>query len=214
MKKIIIALFCCVALVGCTSTKYFSGGARDNGPLIFGDEYELSNLSEISLDGKAFWGIPITSKSIKETRNKSGLIFNFNGINISKSSKILPIISLVGYTAGIGYGLNQLFGTKEVSQGGSYAAQWSDQYFVTKPRLPLIPAMLIALPIAGTVNNFTYGNSALGAGGSALNYKLLSENPEIDVFFYPKYSVYKKQGFWTQKATVTASVKGAKLKMK
>ena len=213
MKKYIL-LFSLVSLIGCTSTKYFSGGARDNGPLIFGDEYELSNLNDLSLDGSAFWGIPTTSKLTKETKNKSGLIFNFNGVDISKSSKIFPIISLIGYTAGIGFGLNQLFGTKQVQQGGSYAGNFFVPSYVSKPNLPLVPALLIAIPIAGTLNNFTYSNSALGAGGSALNYKLLLENPEIDVFFYPKYSVYKKQGFWKQQATINATVKGAKLKMK
>lgn len=207
MKRLIIALFvCCVALVGCTSTKYFSGGAEENGPLIFGDEYELSNLNELNLEGSAFWGIPKTSKLTKESKNKSALIFNFNGVNISKSTKFFPILSLIGYTASIGYGLNQLFGTKLVPSGG-----WS---YTSKPNLPLVPALLIAIPIAGTLNNFTYTNSALGAAGSALNYKLVTDNPEVDVFFYPKYIVHNKQKFWTQKASLNAKVKGAKLKMK
>ena len=212
MKKYIL-LFSLVSLMGCSSTKYLSSGAKDNKPLLFEDEYELSKLNEINLEGSAFWGIPLTSELTKEAKNKSGHLFTFNGVNISKSTKLLPILSMLGYTAATGYGLRLLFGTKEVESGGYYDPYTNVfiPYYELKPRLPLIPALLIGVPIAGTLNNLIFSNSALGAAGAALNYKLIIDNPEIDLFYYPKYTINNDVKIWTQKATLKSYAKGVYL---
>ena len=65
-------------------------------------------------------------------------------------------------------------------------------------------------PLAGALNNITFSQSALGAAGSGLNYKLITDNPKIDIFYYPKYEISNKVNFWTQKAYLKANVKGAK----
>ncbi len=213
MKKHIL-LFSIVSLIGCSSTQYMSNGAKDNKPLLFEDEYELSKLNEISLEGSAFWGIPLSSELTKEAKNKSGHLFTFNGVNITKSTKLKPIISMLGYTFATGYGLKLLLGTKEVRNGGYYDGNGAYYpYYESKPRLPLIPALIIGIPIAGTLNNLTYSKSALGAAGAALNYKLIIDNPEIDLFYYPKYTINNDVKIWKQKATLKANVMGAKLKL-
>jgi hypothetical protein len=212
MKKYIF-LLSLVSLIGCTSTKYMSSGAKDNKPLLFEDEYELSKLNEINLEGSAFWGIPLSSELTKEAKNKSGHLFTFNGVNISKSSKILPILSMIGYTFATGVVLNTLAGEKQTQQGYySYNGGLYPNY-TYKPRLPLVAAIIVGVPIAGTLNNLTFSNSALGAAGSALNYKLITENPEIDLFYYPKYEVNNNLSIWKQKATLKANLLGAKLKL-
>ena len=212
MKQYIF-LLSLVLLIGCTSTKYMSSGAKDNKPLLFEDEYELSKLNEINLEGSAFWGIPLSSELTKEAKNKSGHLFTFNGVNISKSSKILPILSMIGYTFATGVVLNTLAGEKQTQQGYySYNGVLYPNY-TYKPRLPLVAAIIVGVPIAGALNNLTFSNSALGAAGSALNYKLITENPEIDLFYYPKYTVNNNLSLWKQKATLKANVKGAKLKL-
>jgi len=190
-----------------------SSGAKDNKPLLFEDEYELSKLNEINLEGSAFWGIPLSSELTKEAKNKSGHLFTFNGVNISKSSKILPILSMIGYTFATGVVLNTLAGEKQTQQGYySYNGGLYPNY-TYKPRLPLVAAIIVGVPIAGTLNNLTFSNSALGSAGSALNYKLITENPEIDLFYYPKYEVNNTLSLWKQKATLKANVMGAKLKL-
>lgn len=211
MKNCIV-LISLLSLIACSSTKYTSNGAQDNRPLLFEDEYELSELNEINLDGSAFWGIPLSSKS--PTKNQSGFVFTINGLAINKSSKILPILGMIGYTGAIGYGLNILAGDKLVQNGGYYNNY--NQFITTytdKPRLPLVPAFIISVPIAGTLNNLTFRNSAVNSAGSSLYYKLITENPDIDLFFYPKYTIHNNLSIWGQKATLSANFMGAKLKL-
>ena len=69
--------------------------------------------------------------------------------------------------------------------------------------------MIIGVPLAGALNNLTFSNSALGVAGSGLNYKLITDNPDIDIFYYPKYEISNKINFWNQKAYLKANVKGA-----
>jgi hypothetical protein len=211
MKNCIV-LISLLSLIGCSSTKYTSNGAQDNRPLLFEDEYELSELNEINLDGSAFWGIPLSSKS--PTNKQSGFLFTINGLAINKSTKILPILGMIGYTGAIGYGLNILAGDKLVMDGGYYDAyNVFNPYYTSKSRLPLVPAFIISVPIAGTLNNLTFRNSALNSAGSSLYYKLITENPDVDLFFYPKYTFNNNLSIWGQKATLSANFMGAKLKL-
>ena len=211
MKNCIV-LISLLSLIACSSTKYTSNGAQDNRPLLFEDEYELSELNEINLDGSAFWGIPLSSKS--PTNKQSGFLFTINGLAINKSTKILPILGMIGYTGAIGYGLNILAGDKLVMDGGYYDAyNVFNPYYTSKSRLPLVPAFIISVPIAGTLNNLTFRNSALNSAGSSLYYKLITENPDVDLFFYPKYTFNNNLSIWGQKATLSANFMGAKLKL-
>jgi hypothetical protein len=65
-------------------------------------------------------------------------------------------------------------------------------------------------------------NAAFSGASATLNYRLISENPNVDVFFYPKYDIKKKNIFtkgglvnlrylWFQDATIKARVSGATL---
>ena len=205
MKKLIVFIFSIVLLGSCNQTKFISNGATDNKPLIFEDEYQCKNLKEINLEGSAFWGIPKSTELSKDAKHNSGRIISFNGVRIMGSSKLLPVIGMVAYTALIGSSLNLIFGTKTTyinAPGG-----WD--YIEYKQRLPLVPAMIIGIPLAGALNNLTFSNSALGVAGSGLNYKLITDNADVDIFYYPKYEISNKINFWNQKAYLKANVKGA-----
>ena len=161
MKKLIVFIFSIVLLGSCNQTKFISNGATDNKPLIFEDEYQCKNLKEINLEGSAFWGIPKPTELSKDAKHNSGRIISFNGVRIMGSSKLLPVIGMVAYTALIGSSLNLIFGTKTTyinAPGG-----WD--YIEYKQRLPLVPAMIIGIPLAGALNNLTFSNSALGVAG-------------------------------------------------
>ena len=205
MKKLIVFIFSIVLLGSCNQTKFISNSATDNKPLIFEDEYQCKNLKEINLEGSAFWGIPKSTELSKDAKHNSGRIISFNGVRIMGSSKLLPVIGMVAYTALIGSSLNLIFGTKTTyinAPGG-----WD--YIEYKQRLPLVPAMIIGIPLAGALNNLTFSNSALGVAGSGLNYKLITDNADVDIFYYPKYEISNKINFWNQKAYLKANVKGA-----
>ena len=194
-------MFSIVLLGSCNHTKYISNGVSDNKPLIFEDEYQCKNLNELNLEGSAFWGIPKSTKLSKEAKSKSGRIISFNGVRIMGSSKLLPILGMITYTAVVGAGLSAVFGEKV-----DYYSNWNAYY---KPRLPLLPAMVLGIPIAGAINNLTFSKSALGVAGSGINSKLITENPDVDIFYYPKYEISNSIKFWTQKAYLKANVKGA-----
>ena len=70
-------------------------------------------------------------------------------------------------------------------------------------------SFLIALPIAGALNNLTYPQAASSVASMNLNRKLIQQNPDIDVFLNPKYDISFNNGFWTQKALIIGNVIGA-----
>ena len=65
-----------------------------------------------------------------------------------------------------------------------------------------------------SLNNLTWSNAAAGDASRNINYRLISENPGLDLFFYPKYEVTRSMGIWDQKASIKANVSGATLKYK
>ena len=160
MKKLIIFLFSVLLLGSCNQTKFISNGVTDTKPLIFEDEYQCKNLKELNLEGSAFWGIPKSTELSKDAKHNSGRIISFNGVRIMGSSKLLPILGMITYTAVVGTSLSAVFGLK------NEASYYEFGLPVYKPRLPLVPAMILSVPIAGALNNLTFSNSALGVAGS------------------------------------------------
>ena len=204
ISVLLLALICSFLMSSCAKSLLTSNGAKDNKPLIFNNEYKTSNLAEISGEGKAFCGIPSFSKNNKNN-NKNGFMFTFNGGTLGTTPRILPIISLIGYS----------FISQTVVQriGGTGDDGYS--------RLGFVPSYIIGLPIAGMLNNLTWNNSALSGASATLNYRLVSENPKVDLFYYPKYEINKKNVFsdegiklkylFVQDATLKARVSGATL---
>ena len=122
--------------------------------------------------------------------------------------------------------MSAAFGTKWVVTGqDSYYDPWGNIYYYDsygyKPRLPLAPALFLGLPLAAIANNLTWRTSALSGASQTLNYRLINENPEIDLFFYPKYyityqRIFSPEGIqlkylFIQSASVNAKVTGASL---
>ena len=157
-------------------------------------EYEIKRLNEIEVSGKSFWGIP--SNSYNANKNKKGMIVRFNGLELGRTPKILPILTMVGYSFGVGGILQETFGFKD---NGDY-------------KLGTVPSLLLALPIAGAINNFSWSGSAFSGATNELNYRLVTDNPNVDVFLNPKYTIEYKMGFWRQSTNVKAKVMGATIK--
>jgi hypothetical protein len=218
MKKInisvlLLALICSFLMSSCAKSLLISNGAKDNKPLIFNNEYKTSNLEEIVVEGSAFCGIPSFSKNNKNN-HKNGFLFTFNGVELSKTKRILPILTLVGYSFVSQVAIQRVFGQKTETLGNT-------TYKTGEYRLGFVPSYIIGLPIAGMLNNLTWFNSSLSGASATLNYRLVSENPNIDLFYYPKYEINKKNVFsdegiklkylFVQDATVKARVSGATL---
>ena len=202
-----------ILMASCSSSKLVSNGAKDNKPLIFNDEYQTSNLKEIQVDGSAFLGIPSFSKNNKNS-HKNAFLFAFNGVDLGKTSRFLPTLTLIGYSFISQTVVQRIVGKKRITVSNT-------KYKTDEYRLGYVPSYIIGLPIAGMLNNLTWNNSALSGASATLNYRLVSENPDIDVFFYPKYEITKNNVFsdnginlkylFIQDATLKARVSGAKL---
>jgi hypothetical protein len=191
----IFALAAITLLASCSHQQFTGNGALSDVSLQRNSsEYEIKRLNEIEVSGKSFWGIP--SNSYNANKNKKGMIVRFNGLELGRTPKILPILTMVGYSFGVGGLLQETFGVKD---NGNY-------------KIGTVPSILLGLPIAGALNNVTWSGSAFSGATNELNYRLVTDNPNVDVFLNPKYTIDYKMGFWGQSANVKAKVMGATIK--
>lgn len=154
------------------------------------NEYELKRLNEISVQGKAILGVPM------RTNKRQGVIVRFNGVELGKSSQVLPIITMLAYSLGTGYAINEIVGT---------GTNGDDKFGI-------LPSIGIGLPVAGALNNLTWSRAALRNAAWDVNTRLVEENPGIDIFLNPKYEISYKHGVFWQNAEVKANVMGATIK--
>jgi hypothetical protein len=161
------------------------------------DEYTLKRLDPIELSGSSLFGIPGFGTNNKN-KNKYGMIFRFNGIQLGSTPRILPILSLAASTIALGGVAQSISG---FNKKGDY-------------NLPTGVNYLVAFPVAGIVNNLIWSGAATSGLTNQVYYKMASENPDIDIFINPKYQVDYKLGLFNQKASIKASVTGATLKIK
>ncbi|MFM7104348.1 MAG: hypothetical protein ACKOW8_02425, partial [Flavobacteriales bacterium] len=109
MQYRLLLPFCALFILsGCSRSFLISNGASDNRPLLFENEYQLSELKEVEVDGRAFFGIPSFSKNNKNNHT-SGMLFYFNGIQLGRTPRILPIASLISMSLFAGKILNVAF---------------------------------------------------------------------------------------------------------
>lgn len=204
-------LFIALLGTGCSKRVLISTGANDHKPLLFNNEYQTQDLKPITVEGSAFWGIPSFKKN-NQNNNKKGFLFTFNGVEVGKVKRIFPILTLLGYSYGAAKLIQKIGGRNDDYNSSSYG-----EY-----NIKLIPAFILGLPISGTFNNLSWNNAAFSGASETLSYRLVDENPGIDVFFYPKYDIKKKNIFseglinprylWFQDIEVNARVSGATLK--
>ena len=168
------------------------------------NEYEIKRLNEIEVSGTSFWGIP--SNNYNSNKNKKGLIVRFNGVELGRTPKILPILTMAAYTFSVGGILQSTFGNKDLTIGKTVIPGGGD------PKLGTVTSLLLALPISGAINNFTWSGAAFSGATNELNYRLVTDNPNVDVFLNPKYTIDYQIGFWKQSANVKAKVMGATIK--
>ncbi len=204
-KKIGIFALAIFALTSCSRQLYTGNGAYSDVSLQRNSsEYDIKRLNEIEVSGKSFWGIP--SNNYNSNKNKKGMIVRFNGVELGRTPKILPILTMAAYTYGVGGILQSAFGNKDEKIGNYTCAGCGD------PKLGTVPSLLLALPISGAINNFTWSGAAFSGATNELNYRLVTDNPNVDVFLNPKYTIDYQIGLWRQSANVKAKVMGATIK--
>ena len=191
-----------IVLVGLSSCshqiKTGMGGFADISLNRNSSEYDIKRLPEVSGTGNAIFGIPYTSSNA--ARNKTGFVFRLNGVTIGRVPRIFPIITLIGSTLLVGDAIQKYVGYSDNPQKfGDYKLNYGI-------------ACLVALPVTGFTNNLTWKNVAVANLLHEMNYQLVDQNPDIDVFASPKYLVNNKWGVWTQNADAKVNVLGARIR--
>ena len=200
-KKLVFVAVITLFTVSCSTHRSIGNGAFSDISLVRdSDQYELKRLNEVKAESKALFGIPLDGNVAK----KEGVVVRFNGIKINAQKRIWPVLSMVALSVATGSIINEAVGYKEEeTDWGTYE---SDEY-----KLGLALSSVIAIPIAGAINNQIWSDAAYSRASWNANSELLDENPEIDVFLNPKYEVKTKGGIWTQKAELSAKVMGARI---
>lgn len=206
MKNILYLLVISLFFSSCSKQLYTRNSAHNN-TSFSSNQYDINEIS-FSEEGKAIFGIPIQKSS-----KKSGFIFNFNGVKINKTPKILPILSLLSLNFSTGLLMAELGVGKEQTRTELRYNNFQGYYEkeVSVGRTPNIQSYLLGFPIAAIINNAIWPSS-IGAAGANINVKLIETNPDIDMFIYPKYNIEYSPGIFNQKATVNLDLKGVTLK--
>lgn len=195
--NLLFYLFIITVSLSCSNKVITNGGGFTDVSLNRNSsEYDIKRIGPVNVSENAFWGIP--QNKIFTSRNNLGIVYRFQGYNKLKLPKIIPILSLAATSLA--------FGTIIVDSGllGDISV---DDY----TKFTLIGSIL-SLPITGAVNNLMWSNSALNNSFHYLNYKLINENPEIDVFSNPKYIINNRLGFWGQRADVELNLLGSRIR--
>ncbi len=192
-------IFSSFLISGCShQIKTGMGGFADISLNRNSSEYDIKRLPEISGSGNAIMGIPYTSSNA--SKNKTGFVFRLNGVELGRVPRIFPILTLLGSTLLLGDEIQKYVGLKDKPKS-------FDDY-----KLSYGVSCLIALPVTGFVNNLTWNNIAYKNLMHEMNYQLVDQNPDIDVFASPKYLVNNKWGVWTQNADAKVNVLGARIR--
>ncbi len=186
-----------------------SGGYSDVALNRNSSEYDIKRLKEVEVVGNSFWGVPYMKN--KESKNKSGFIFRFNGVSLFRTPSFLPVVTLLATTVSAGLALEPVFGYKKetLSFGNGQTFQMDN---LDKPNLHWALASILSLPITGALNNQIYSNIAVSNAMHEMNYQLVKQNPDVDVFSNPKYSIYNQRGLWKTEANVKANVLGSRIR--
>jgi hypothetical protein len=206
----LLALAIIIQLTSCKTQMIVSNGGYSDISLVReSKDYSIKRLAEVSSDNAAIIGIP-RNKSANKTR---GMVFRFNGYNVSDIKGVFPILSMIGLSVTTGYIINELVGYRSETVPGYSFEEPTDEYklgFGTSGYVvPLIVGSILAIPVSGAINNLVWHNSAFKRAAFSTNNKLLQDNPGIDVFLNPKYEIQRHNGIWKQTATIKLKAMGA-----
>jgi hypothetical protein len=206
MKLFQIPLLCLAITFLTSCNQYIKSGIAGSTDVTLtrnSDEYTIKRLKPIELEGSSLFGIPGFGTN-NRNKNKTGMVFKLNGFTIGSVPRILPIQSFISTSVASGILVQSIGGTVDNYQSNRFG-----QYKINFPI-----AMLIGVPVGGMINNLVWSGSATSGLTNQMYYRLVDENPDVDIFTNPKYKIDYKLGVFNQKATIRADVMGATLKLK
>lgn len=192
------ALFCFASCAD--QQKLVANGARHEHPIHLGDEYTWKELDPIDVQGKAVFGIP-SNMDQSDNVSRTGLIINLDGPGGFRFPKVIPLLTMIAGTFTTATFLRDLGGSDYDFQAGKVTYS-----------LPYMLSLPLAVPIWGAVQNAVYSGIANSGVTDEMQRKLIEENPDVDLFFNPRYDIQYRQGLFTQESAIKAKLKGATMK--
>jgi len=200
MRLLLIALLGIVLFSSCSKQRLVANGARHEHPIHLGDEYSWEELDPVEGEGRAVFGIPFAAEGQART-NASGLIIHFDGPGGFRFPKVIPMLTMIAGSFATAAVFSAAIGQREVFDGNGGV--------MYRSRLPIVTALPLAIPVWGGVQNAVFsGISSSGVTGE-LQLQLIQKNPDVDLFFNPRYDIQYNQGLFTQSSVINARVKGA-----
>lgn len=167
-----------------------SGGYSDISLNVNSDEFEIVRLEPVVSVSTQIFGIP-NDEPIGYDIGNVNRFYSFNSIGTKKWMPIasLAVIEIIPMSISItGFSL------------ANYGSFYTGVGFL---------GMGLAVVAAG-INNAIW--SPLNRAKQRLNRKLIENNPNVDVFLNPKYTIDNKLGFFTSTSRVSLSAMGATIK--
>jgi len=195
-----LALAAVVLLSSCSQQRLVANGARHEHPIHLGDEYTWQELAPVEVTGKAVFGIPSGIGQIDNV-SSTGLIINLDGPGGFRFPKLVPLLTMIAGTFVTG---------AVIREGGG--SEYSFQSGKVEYKLPWILSLPMAVPIWGGIQNVVYSGIASSGVTGEMERQLIQDNPNVDLFFNPRYDIQYRQGLFSQESQIKARLKGATMK--
>ena len=118
--------------------------------------------------------------------NRDGYINNTLAVSPASQSNFLRLLTFLGY-------------------GATYT-------IVLSPAGGAVIAIFGGVILGGITNNATWSWTSENAAIRKANLLLIEDNPEVDLFIYPKYNIETRGGIFGNRSKATINAKGAILK--
>jgi hypothetical protein len=90
--------------------------------------------------------------------------------------------------------------------------EYNNQSRKMEYNLPMGLALPLSIPLWGAVQNFVYSGMSNSGVSSELQRRLIVDNPDVDLFFNPRYDIEYKQDIFSQESKIRVQVKGATMR--
>tara|TARA_B100000900_G_scaffold107551_1_gene89521 strand:+ start:153 stop:1046 length:894 start_codon:yes stop_codon:yes gene_type:complete len=186
MKFLIFLIF--IILSGCAPQSLIINQGQHGFPGELSQEHNIYQLEKVKAENKSYFGFT------RLNNHNDANIINFFGSsnrNVGISNVYKNIISA--------------FNILSFSFIGS-------QLLISEESDVNLLGAFVGVLCGGILNEITFNNRTKINASLIASRKLIEENPDVDLFFYPKYNISSKQYLLHSKSKISLSSKGAVLK--
>lgn len=208
-NQILLLAAVLITLSGCRSTlSTGNGGYTDLSLTVNPSDYELVRLDEIKSSTKQIAGIPL-DKNVGLDYGHVDRFFSFSSAGSKNSGsaayRVQPILTLALIEIPTLFISGALWGVR------SYTINPNNGNLVVRRPLGGLAffTFVVGSGISAAYNNVIWDPSKRAI--QRLNREIVDQNPDVDVFLNPKYTIERNQGIFQSEAKVRLNAMGAKI---